>query len=75
MAEAFVFNMDALVTKDYLDARFAEQEARIDTRFVEQSTKIDIQFANMKGQFRLIYWMLAVVIATNVMPSLTSFWG
>jgi uncharacterized coiled-coil protein SlyX len=43
MAEAFVFNMDALVTKDYLeqclDARFAVQDAhldRIDQFIVEQ---------------------------------------
>ena len=68
MAEAFVFNMDALVTKDYLDAR-------LDARFAEQSAKTDLKFAEMKGQFKLVYWMLAVVIATNVLPSLTSFWG
>ena len=68
MAEAFVFNMDALVTKDYLDAR-------LDARFAEQDAKINVQFAEMKGQFHLVYWMLAIVIATNVMPSLTSFWG
>ena len=68
MAEAFVFNMDALVTKDYLDAR-------LDARFAEQSAKTDVKFAEMKDQFKLVYWMLAVVIATNVLPSLTSFWG
>jgi hypothetical protein len=33
MAEAFVYNMDSLVIRDYLDARFAQQEARIDARF------------------------------------------
>ncbi len=58
----------ALVTKDYLDAR-------LDARFAEQDAKINVQFAEMKGQFRLVYWMLAIVIATNVMPSLSSFWG
>ena len=64
MAEAFVFNMDCLVTKDYLDARFSEQEA-----------KIDVKFVHMEGQFKLVHWMLAIVIATNVLPSLTSFWN
>lgn len=61
MAEAFVYNMDTLVTKDYLDARFAEQEARI-----------DVKFADMKGQFRLVFWMLAIVIASTVIPALGS---
>jgi DNA repair exonuclease SbcCD ATPase subunit len=53
MAEAFVLNMDALVTKDYLeqclDARFARQEARllakIDERFAERFQTIDERFA------------------------------
>jgi hypothetical protein len=83
MAEAFVFNMDALVTKDYLDARldarFTEQNARIDGKFSEQEARmdskfahIDVQFAEIKGQFRLVYWMLAVVIASNVIPQLNA---
>jgi len=75
MAEAFVYNIGTLITKDYLDARFAEQEAKIDTRFSEQGARIDVQFADMKGQFRLIYWMLAVVITSSVIPLLTTFWG
>jgi hypothetical protein len=77
MAEAFVYNMDALVTKDYLDARFAEQEARIDARFTAQDARLDehfaamaIQFVETRGQFKLIYWMLAVVIASTVIPQL-----
>ena len=98
MAEAFVFNMEglprfigyALVTKDYLDARFAEQEARIDSKFSEQDARIngrfseqdarvdgkfahiDVQFAEIKGQFRLVYWMLAVVIASTVIPQVNA---
>ncbi len=47
MAEAFVFNLDTLVTKDHLDARFAEVD----------------------GKFRLVMWMLAVVIASTVIPA------
>ena len=79
MAEAFVFNMGALVTRDYLDARFSEQEARIDSKFSEQDARIDgkfahidVQFAEIKGQFRLIYWMLAVVIASTVIPQVNA---
>ena len=58
MAEAFLLNMDALVTKDYLDARVAQQEARMDVRFAE-----------VDGKFRLVMWMLAVVMASTVIPA------
>jgi len=93
MAEAFVFNMDSLVTTDYLDSRFAEQEARIDTRFAEQDAKIDARFsqqdaridtrfsnidlklAGINGQFRLAYWMLAVVIASTVIPAMQQLYS
>ena len=63
MAEAFLFNIDALVTKDYLDARFAEQDARMYAR-------MDIRFAEMDGKFRLLTWMLAAVMASTVIPTL-----
>jgi hypothetical protein len=56
MTEAFVSNMDSLVTKDYLDARLQTLSAEI------------------KGEFRLIYWMLAIVIASTVVPTLTTYW-
>lgn len=68
MAEAFVYNMDALVTKDYLDARFAEQEARIDSKF----SHVDVRFSKIEGQFRLVYWMLAVIIASTVIPQVNA---
>ena len=65
MAEAFLFNVDALVTKGYLDARLAEQDARMDVRFAEQDTR----FAEMDGKLRLMMWMLAVVMASTVIPA------
>ena len=65
MAEAFLFNVDALVTKDYLDARLAEQDARMDVRFAEQDTR----FAEIDGKLRLMMWMLAVVMASTVIPA------
>ena len=58
MAEAFLLNMDALATKDYLDARFAEQDARMEVRVAE-----------VDGKFRLLMWMLAVVMASTVIPA------
>jgi hypothetical protein len=111
MAEAFVYNMDSLVTKDYLDARFSAQgaeidarfsaqDARIDARFSAQDTRIDarfskleaglherftvsdqrfasidVQFAEIKGEFRLVYWMLAIIIASTVTPYLQKLFG
>ncbi|MEH6607799.1 MAG: hypothetical protein V7696_00410 [Halioglobus sp.] len=64
MAEAFVFNMDQLVTKDYLDARFAQQEARIDSRF-----------AQVEKQLFLHTWILAAIAATTVIPVLTKLFN
>ena len=55
MAEAFVFNMDSLVTRDYLDARldarFAEQDARIEARFAEQSARFEARFTEQDTRF------------------------
>ena len=58
MAEAFVFNMDALVTKDYLeqclDARLAEQEARlmarVDERFRAQDARFESRFERIEAR-------------------------
>ena len=54
MAEAFVFNIESLVTKDYLDTRFNEFEARLDSNF--------------GGEVRLHRWIMAVVVVTNLIP-------
>jgi hypothetical protein len=81
MAEAFVFNVDSLVTRDYLDARldarFAEQDVKIDARFAEQDSKldarfaeIDVKFTKIDGNFRLVYWMLTVVILSTTVPAI-----
>lgn len=81
MAEAFVFNMDALVTRDYLeqclDARFAAQDARlmakIDARLTQQDSRLadhDLQFAEIRGELKLHRWMLALIAASTVIPAL-----
>ena len=77
MAEAFVFNIDSLVTRDYLDARFAEHDVKIDARFAKQDSRIDAQFAEVDvkfakidGNFRLVYWMLTVVILSTTIPAI-----
>ena len=63
LTEAFNVNLDALVTKDYLAARFAEQNASIDTRFAEQNAKID-------SNHRIFVWSQAVIMAAVILPLL-----
>ena len=50
MAEAFVFNVDALVTRDYLDARLGEQDARIEKRFTEHDARIEQRFTEQDAR-------------------------
>ena len=59
MAEAFVFNMNAVVTKDYL-------EQCLDARL----TNHDLQFAAICGELKLHRWMLALIAASTVIPAL-----
>lgn len=89
MAEAFVHNVDQLVTKDYLDTRFDAFEQRIerhmdqrfvgvDNRFADMELRfaaIDRKFAEIDGKFRLMYWMLGIVIASTTLPALAKLAG
>ena len=51
MQEAFVHNIDALVTRDYLDTRFTEFETRVeanmDRRFTAMEINVDKRFTEM----------------------------
>ncbi len=58
MAEAFVHNLDSLVTRDYLDARL---DAHIDSRFAE-----------INSRFLLQDWILGAIAASTVLPALYS---
>jgi len=52
MKEAFVHNVDALVTRDYLDTRFTEFETRVeanmDKRFTAMEINVDKRFRAME---------------------------
>jgi len=52
MKEAFVHNVDALVTRDYLDTRFTEFETRVeanmDRRFNAMEARMDKRFNAME---------------------------
>ena len=60
MSEALLFNMDTLVTKDYLnqclDVRFAEQEVRLESRLTAKLesrliAKMDERFTSIDKRF------------------------
>lgn len=52
LTEAFNMNLEELVTKDFLAARFAEQRAEI------------------SANFKILFWMVGIVMAALVIPLL-----
>ena len=62
MGQAFVHNIDQLVTRDCLDARLAALEARLDGRITR-----------LEANFRLVYWGQGLTIAAVVLPQLRQF--
>ena len=71
----FQARMDKCFTQ--VDTRFTESEARVEKRFAESDAKmdagfsrLDLELAGIKGQFKLVYWMLAVIIASTVIPAI-----
>ena len=53
LTSMFVHNFDSLGTKDYLDARFSEQSARLDTMDVKFDAKLGLLSAEIDAKFRL----------------------
>ncbi len=68
MAEAFLHNLDNLVTRDYLDAR-------LDARFAEQNARLDQRFARLESRVNLHSWMLGAIMAATVIPALYSLFN
>jgi hypothetical protein len=66
----FIHNFDALVTKDYLDTRFSEFEARIDLRFADLESRMELRFADMETRFARVSVMLGVILAALAIPVL-----
>ena len=63
LTEAFNVNLESLVTKDFLVARFAEQNARTDTRLAQLEGKID-------SNYRVFVWTQAIIVAGVLLPYL-----
>ena len=79
MTAMFLHNLDALVTKDYLDTRFSEFETRIeakmdrrfaavDKRFFELGSRIDLLSVQMDGKLGKLYVMFGVIMAGLSIP-------
>ena len=68
LTEAFTVNLEALVTKEFLDAR-------LDTRFAKQKAYMETHFAQIDSKFRFHSWTQAIIIAAVVMPYLDRLAG
>ena len=60
----------ALVTKDYLDTRFSEFEARMDLRFAESESRVDQRFAGIDTQLARVSVLQRVILAALAIPVL-----
>ncbi len=69
MGQAFVHNIDQLVTRDYLDARLAKVEANLD----HLEARVDGRITRLEANFRLVYWGQGLTIAAVVLPQLRQF--
>ena len=65
MAEAFVFNMDSIVTRDYLDARIDAMQSHLEMKFEQR-------FAAIEAKLRLLFWMQGITLTVVLIPTLTS---
>ena len=60
MTARFLHNFDALVTTDYLDARFSEFEARVDKRFAESDARVDKRFSESDAKIDKLSYDMSV---------------
>jgi hypothetical protein len=75
LGEAFLYNLDQIVTRDYLDARLENVEARFEKRFAELEAGLEKRFSNIDSRHRLHSWMLGVITVVNVIPVLSELLG
>lgn len=62
MGEAFGYFVENLVTRDYLDGT-------LDARFAQQDAKLDAQFAEIRAQLRMHNWIFAILAAAILLPT------
>ncbi len=80
---------EVFVTRDYLDARFAEQNrymdsrfheidqrfAAIDSRFVDQRAYMDDRFSRLEGRMSHLFWMVGLGFSVLIIPQLRVLLG
>ena len=71
----FIHNFDTLVTKDYLESRFAASDAAIQARFADFRLEMQREFeevhreaGDLRGTLKLHSWMLALLMAGIFIP-------
>jgi len=57
------------------DGDIQRLEAKIETDILRLENKMDKEFAELRGDMRLMKWMLAAIIAAQVLPLLKTFFG
>lgn len=70
MAEAFIYNTDSLVTKDYLDEKL--------DKFVTKDyldARLDALEARMGAKFSISLWMMGLGFSVLVIPQLRALLG
>ncbi|MFV0278204.1 MAG: hypothetical protein ACK5HY_13610 [Parahaliea sp.] len=70
MGQAFGYYVGNLVTKDYLDARFNEYDAHMEARFAQQENRMDALFGKLEAQLKLHNWILALLTAVTLLPTI-----
>ncbi len=79
MSEAVVHNLDTLVTRDYLDhvldARFSQQDARTDQRLHQLESRMLEQIYELKGQFRIMQAIQALLLAGVFLPQIRALFS
>ena len=61
------FTGDSLVTRDYIDTRFAEFETRI-------LSTMELRFKDMDARFGKLYIIGGIIIASTVIPALRNLY-
>jgi len=70
MKDAFDHNLDRLVTREYLDSRFAASESHMDQRISELRLEVRGEMGDLRSVLNLHSWMLGLLVVTTVVPAL-----
>lgn len=75
MSEAVVHNLDTLVTRDYLDHALVAKFSQQDLRIAQHCHEVESRILEVKGQFRLMQAIQALLLAGVFVPQLRAFFS